>query len=146
MIICDRKGFIKVLNLKGIFRKYRNVLKNPENYHILGSNFNILKKDDTNVETFLSHLIHDSYTNGTQYNKQLYHNLYASNIINREWRGHLDAINDIEFIEDPKSIVTVSKDMFMRVWDEKFELIGEINIFPNEINKVTKKKFNSMEF
>ena len=140
LIICDRRGFIKVLNLKGIFRKYRSVLKNPENYHILGSNFNILKKDDTNVETFLSHLIHASYANGSKIYKQLYHNLYATNIINREWRGHLDAINDIEFIEDPKSFVTVSKDMFMRVWNEKFQLIGEINVFPNEINsKLTKK-------
>ena len=140
LVICDRKGFIKVLNLKGVFRKYRNVLINPESYHVLGSNFNILKKDDTNVESFLSHLIHLSSTEGVKYFKQLYHNLYATNIISREWKGHLDAINDIAFIEEPISLVTISKDMYMRIWDEKFELVGEINIFPSEIKRKSLKK------
>jgi WD40 repeat protein len=133
LVICDKKGFIKILNLKGVFRKYRNVLINPESYHVLGSNFNILKKDDTNVESFLSHLIHISSTDGVKYFKQLYHNLYATNIISREWKGHLDAISDITFIEEPVSLVTISKDMHMRIWDEKFELMGEIDIFPSEI-------------
>ena len=30
--------------------------------------------------------------------------------------------------------------MYMRVWDEKFELVGEINIFPSEINDKSLKK------
>ena len=147
MVICDRKGFIKLLNLKGVFRKYRNVLINPESYHVLGSNFNILKKDDTNVESFVSHLIHLSSTDGVKYYKQLFHNLYAINIISREWKGHLDAINDITFIEEPISLVTISKDMYMRIWDEKFELVGEINIFPSEIkDKSLKKAFVPWNF
>ena len=140
LIICDKKGFIKVLNLKGIFRKYRNVLNHPQNYLVMGSNFNLLKKDDTNVESFLSHLIHGSYNERNKIYQQPYHNLYAMNIIIREWKGHLDSINDIEFIEDPKSIVTISNDLYMRIWDENFDLIGEINIFPNEINNKYLKK------
>ena len=140
LVICDKKGYIKVLNLKGVFGKYKNVLNHPENYHIFGSNFNLLKKDDTNVETFLAHLIHISTDQQRKFYNQLYNNIYANNIMNREWRGHLDAINDITFVEDPKSIVTISNDMYMRVWDKKFELIGEINIFPNETNnKFTKQ-------
>ena len=98
LVICDRKGYIKLLNLKGVFRKYRNALINLESYHVLGSNFNILKKEDTNVGRFVSYLIHLSSTEGVKYYKQLYHNLYATNIINREWKGHLNAINDITFI------------------------------------------------
>ena len=134
LVICDKKGYIKILNLKGIFGKYRSELAHPENYNVIGSNFNLLKKDDTNAESFLAHLIHKSSEQQRNFYNQLYHNVYANNIIRREWRGHLDAINSVEFIEDPKSIVTVSNDMYMRVWDERFELIGEINIFPNETN------------
>ena len=97
-------------------------------------------KCNINAETFLAHLIHISTEQQRKYYNQLYHNIYANNIMNREWRGHLDAINDITFVEDPISIVTISNDMYMRVWDKKFELIGEINIFPNETNnKFTKQ-------
>ena len=134
LVICDKKGYIKILNLKGVFGKYKNVLNQPQNYHVIGSNFNLLKKDDTNVEAFLAHLIHGSSEQQRKYFNQLYNNIYANNIINREWRGHLEAINDVEFVEDPKSIITISNDMYMRVWNEKCELIGEINIFPNETN------------
>ena len=134
LIMGDKKGYLKILNLKGVFGKYRNVLNNPQNYHILGSNFNLLKKDDTNVETFLAHLIHISSEQQRNLYNKLFHNAYANNIINREWRGHLDSINNIEFVEEPISIITISNDMYMRVWNEKFELIGEINIFPNETN------------
>ena len=134
LVLGDKKGYIKILNLKGVFGKYKNVLNRPQNYHVTGSNFNLLKKDDTNVESFLAHLIHGSSDQQKKFYNQLFNNIYANNIINREWRGHLDAINDVTFIEDPKSIVTISNDMYLRVWDELFNLIGEINIFPNETN------------
>ena len=139
LVIGDKKGYIKILNLRGVFGKYKGVLTHPENYNVIGSNFNLLKKDDINVESFLAHLIHGSSEQQRNFYNQLYHNIYANNIIKREWRGHLDSINSIEFIEDPKSIVTISNDMYMRVWDEKFDLIGEINIFPNETNNKSLK-------
>ena len=37
-------------------------------------------------------------------------------------------------------MVTISEDMYMRIWDEKFELVGKINIFPNEIKDKSLKK------
>ena len=134
LFIGDKKGYIKVLNLKGVFGKYKNDLNKYKNYNVLGSNFNLLKKDDINAETFLAHLIHTSSGQQRKLFNQPFNNIYANNILNREWRGHLDSINDIEFVEEPKSIVTISNDMYMRVWDTKFDLIGEIFIFPNETN------------
>ena len=50
----------------------------------------------------------------------------------REWRGHSDFITAIQFIDDPISTITISKDKFLRIWDDKFELIGEINVLPDE--------------
>ena len=134
LIMGDKKGYIKILNLKGVFGKYKNILSRPENYHVTGSNFNLLKKDETNAESFLYHLIHGSFDQQRKYYNQKYHNIYANNILNREWRGHSDAINDLIFIEDPKCIVTVANDNYLRIWDDSFTLIGEINIFQNESN------------
>ena len=146
LIICDRKGFIKVLDFTGIFGKYKSRLTHPENFHILGSNFNLLKKDDINAETFLSHSIRSTNDQQKKYYKQNYNNLYANNIIKTEWRGHLDEITSIEYIEEPTSLVTVSKDMHLRVWDEKLELIGEIDIFSDEKHKFVKKNLIPWNF
>ena len=146
LIICDRKGFMRLLDLTGIFGKYKSRLSHPENFHVLGSNFNLLKKDDINAETFLSHSIHSSNDQQKKYFLQSYNNLYANNIIQKEWRGHLDEITSIEFIEEPLSLATVSKDLHLRVWNEKFELIGEINIFFNENHKFVKPKLSPWKF
>ena len=146
LIICDRKGFLRILDLTGIFGKYKSSLSHPENFHVLGSNFNLLKKDDINAESFLSHLIHGTIDQQKKYYTQSFNNLYATNIIKKEWRGHLEAITSIEFIEEPICLVTVSKDLHLRIWDEKMELIGEINIFQNEKHKFVKPKLCPWQF
>ena len=146
LIICDRKGFLRLLDLTGIFGKYKSRLSHPENFHVLGSNFNLLKKDDINVESFLFHLIHGSTDQQRKYFNQSFNNIYANNIIRKEWRGHLEAITSIEFVEEPTSLITVSKDMHLRVWNEKLDLIGEINIFPNENHKFVKEKLCPWKF
>ena len=137
---------MRLLDLTGIFGKYKSRLSHPENFHVLGSNFNLLKKDDINAESFLSHLIHGTVDQQKKYYNQSFNNLYANNIIKKEWRGHLEAINSIEFIEEPICLVTVSKDMHLRIWDEKMELIGEINVFQNEKHKFTKPKLCPWQF
>ena len=146
LTMCDRKGFMRLLDLTGIFGKYKSRLSHPENFHVLGSNFNLLKKDDINTESFLSHLIHGSIDQQRKYFNQSYNNLYANNIIKKEWRAHLDAITSIEFIEEPISLVTVAKDLHLRIWNEKLELIGEINIFNNEKHKFIKPKLCPWKF
>ena len=146
LTICDRKGFIRLLDLTGIFGKYKSKLTHPENYHVIGSNFNLLKKDDINAESFLSHAMHASIEQQKQYFNQSYNNLYATNIIKKEWRGHLDAITSIEFIEEPTCLITVAADMFLRIWDEKLEIIGEIDVFQNEKHKFFKKELYPWKF
>ena len=58
----------------------------------------------------------------------------------------MEAITSIEFIEEPLSLVTVSKDLYLRVWNEKLELIGELNIFFNENHKFLKPKLCPWNF
>ena len=146
LIICDKRGFIRILDLTGVFGKYSTQLRNPQNYHVLGSNFNLLKKDDINAETFLSHLIHVSYAQQQKYFSQKFNNIYSNHIIKKEWRGHMESINDITFIEEPVSLVTIGNDFFLRVWDEKLELIGEIDVFQNEKHKFTKEILSPWHF
>ena len=137
-LICDKKGFMKVLNLNGIFNHY---FKNYKIKIEANSNFNILKKEDVDIEPTMNHLLKNSRTKQKKVYDQPYVNLYATNIINREWRGHSDYITDVEFVEDPISTITISKDKYLRIWDEKFELIGEINVIPDEnLTKCIKEK------
>ena len=134
-----KKGFIKLLNLKGIFYKF---IKNKNISKQKDSNFNILKKEDVDVESTMNHYLKNSRNKQRKIFEYPYTNLYTTRIINREWRGHTDFITDIEFVEDPISTVTISKDKYLRIWDEKFDLIGEINIIheENNINKYIKDK------
>ena len=146
LTLCDKKGFIRLLDLTGIFGKYKSKLSHPENFHVLGSNFNLLKKDDINAESFLSHAMHSTIEQQKMYYNQSYNNLYATNIIKTEWRGHLDAITSIEYIKDPICLITVAADMHLRVWDERLELIGEIDIFQREKHKFVKKELAPWKF
>ena len=131
LLICDKKGFMKVLNLGGIFYTYLNgvVIESDTN-----TNFSLLKKEVVDVGPIRQHLLKMSQIRQEKDFEKLYTNLYTSHIICREWRGHSDYITDLEFIEDPISTVTISKDKYMRIWNERFELIGEINIFQDESN------------
>ena len=131
LLICDKKGFMKVLNLDGIFYTYINSLVIDSDPN---ANFSLLKKEVVDVGPVKQHLLKMSQIRQEKDYEKLYTNLYTSHIISSEWRGHNDTITDLEFIDDPICTITISKDKFLRVWNEKFELIGEINIFPDEVN------------
>lgn len=131
LLICDKKGFMKVLNLDGIFYTYINSLVIDSDPN---ANFSLLKKEVVDVGPIKQHLLKMSQIRQEKDYEKLYTNLYSSHIITCEWRGHNDSITCLEFIDDPISTITISKDKFLRVWNEKFELIGEINIFPDETN------------
>ena len=129
LLVSDKKGFMKILNLKGIFNKY---FKNYKNKIETSSKFNVLKKEDINAEQIIDHLLKDSINRQKSLYDTPYTNLYSSRIINREWEGHLDYITDMDFIEETTTTVTISKDKYLRIWDAKFDLIGEINVVPEE--------------
>ena len=129
LLICDKKGFMKILNIKGIFHTYLN---NFEMESGLATNFSLLKKEVVDVGPIKSHLLQISQVSQEKDYEKLYTNLYTSHIITREWRGHSDFITALEFIDDPVCTITISKDKYLRIWDDKFELIGEINVLPDE--------------
>lgn len=58
LILGDEKGHLKILDLKGFFKKY-NIDPAPEGH--IKSNYNILKKDDINVESLLAYNLQRYY-------------------------------------------------------------------------------------
>ena len=146
LLICDKKGFMKILNLKGVFNQY---IHNIKNKYEKNSNFNILKKENVDYEQVIQSFLRNSKKRQNDIFKQPYHNLYSSRIINSEWKGHFDHITDVEFIDDPISTVTISKDNYLRIWNKRFELIGEINILSDEnilVNKNIKENKIKWDF
>ena len=136
LLICDKKGYMKILNIKGIFHTY---LKSFQVQTGINTNFSLLKKEVVDVGPVKSHLLKMAQISQEKDYEKLYTNLYTSHIINREWRGHSDFITALEFIEEPVSTITISKDKYLRIWNDKFELIGEINVLPDESNINTNK-------
>ena len=140
LLICDKKGYMKVLNLGGLFHTYIDslVLETEPN-----ANFSLLKKEVVDAGPIKQHLLKISQIRQEKDYEKLFTNLYTTHIIMREWRGHTDYITDLEFIDDPVCTITISKDKYMRIWNEQFELIGEINIIPDDsltINKHLKEE------
>ena len=131
LLICDKKGFMKVLNLNGLFETYINSIVLEQD---ASANFSLLKKETVDVSEIRQHLLKISQIRQENDFEKLYTNLYSTHIITREWRGHNDYITHLEFLEDPISTITISKDKYLHIWDENFELIGEINIFADELN------------
>ena len=127
LYICDEGGYIKILDLKGIFKKFGKIIEKNNQVEVR-SNFNILKKEDLNFETILNHNIQNYLEKNIKEND--FFNLYENKIIIREWKGHLDFITGIEKIDDPFCLITISLDQYMKLWNEKCECIGEINVLP----------------
>ena len=113
---------MKVLDLKGFIKKYEF---EPCSKAKIKSTFNILKKDDINVETILNHNIQQKEY--TKFGKFI--NLYQS-VIRKEWRAHMDELTSMTIITEPLSFATSSKDKLVKVWNFKCECIGVINVLP----------------
>ena len=131
LLICDKKGYMKVLNLSGLFHMYITSAIIEKDTTV---NFSLLKKENIDVGPTEQHFIKISYYRQEKAYQKLFTNLYTSHIITSEWKGHSDSVTDLAFIEDPVCTVTVSKDKFLRIWNENFDLIGELNVLPDETN------------
>ena len=122
LILGDSKGNIKILDLNGFIKKYNF---EPASQVIIKSAFNVLKKDDINVETIVNHNIQNlNYKNFPSFTN------FYQNIIKSEFRAHFDEITDILLIEEPFCFVTSSKDKFVKIWNFSCENIGCINVLP----------------
>jgi WD40 repeat protein len=120
LILGDERGFVKIWDLRGLIKK-NNIQEEVQ--ATIKSDYNIKKKDDSNVEIILKGWIDkkrkfEKYTNIQKY------------VLVKEWQAHDDCINSISFINIPRSFITCSKDKKFKVWsfDKDCEQLAEVDI------------------
>ena len=121
IILGDFYGNVKIMNILGLIKKYKI---NPSSKVHIKSSFNILKRDDVNVETILIHNIVPM----TEKHLPKYSNLYI-NVLVKEFKAHDDEINSITVLYEPICFTTCSKDKLVKIWDKNNECLGVISPF-----------------
>ena len=121
IILGDMCGNIKIMDIMGLVKKYR---LNPCTKMHIKSSFNILKRDDVNVETILTHNIVPM----TDKLLPKFTNLYI-NVLKKEFKAHNDEINSITVLFEPICFTTCSKDKLVKIWNLHDECLGVISPF-----------------
>jgi hypothetical protein len=121
LILGDNKGFVRVINIHGIFKKFE-IEKAP--LAMIKSSYNLIKKDDINVELILMQFILKDRSPTDRYT-----NVY-NNMLVREFQAHDDAITSMSIINEPFTFITTSKDKKFKIWNFQCELLGEVNAIP----------------
>ena len=121
IVLGDFNGNVKIMNILGLIKKYK--IKAASKVHIKSS-FNILKRDDVNVETILIHNIVPM----TDKLLPKYTNLYI-NVLRKEFKAHNDEINSITVLLEPICFITCSKDKLVKIWNLDNECLGVISPF-----------------
>ena len=121
IILGDFYGNVKIMDIMTLVKKYK---LNPSTKVHIKSSFNILKRDDVNVETILTHNIVPM----TDKMLPRYTNLYI-NLLKKEFKAHEDEINSITVLLEPICYITCSKDKFVKIWNLNDECLGIISPF-----------------
>ena len=122
LFLGDNWGNVKALDLMGFFKKY-NI--EPASKATIKSSFNIMKKDDINVETLINHNLTPQGNNVLPKYTNMYHKM-----IRNEFAAHTDSITCLTIIKEPLCFVTASKDKFVKIWDINCNCLGVINALP----------------
>ena len=122
LIIGDSLGNIKLIDIMGYIKKKE--LEKASRV-IIKSTFNILKKDDINVETILNHNVSPMDERTLPAFTNMYHKM-----IRNEFQAHLDEITCITVVENLSCFITSSKDKFVKIFNYDCECLGVINCFP----------------
>ena len=122
LIIGDSFGDIKVIDLYGFIKKNKYEISSKITNK---SAFNLLKKEDINVETILNHNL--KYKNEASLPK--FTNMYYK-MIRNEFRAHFEDITCITVIEEPLCFVTTSKDKYVKIYNFNCDCLGIINSLP----------------
>ena len=122
LIIGDSQGNIKLIDLMGYVNKMQ---LEPASKVIIKSTFNILKKDDINVETILNHNISPISENNLPTYTNMYHKM-----IQNEFQAHSDEITCITVVKSLSCFITSSKDKFVKIYNYDCECLGVINALP----------------
>ena len=131
LIIGDSVGDMKVIDIYGLVKKNKYEMASKITSK---SSFNILKKEDINVETILNHELKLKDENSLPRFTNLYYKMmcYESKI-------HHEDITSIKIIYKPLSFMTSSKDKYIKIFNFDCECIGIINSLP-KISKFEVKK------
>ncbi len=125
LLIGDDKGFLKMVDLEPIFKKYNIGIMEQS---IVQSTFNILKTEELHAETSLIHNL--------QKEKKFMGPFYAvyPNLVIYESKIHNEEIVYLNLVDDPFSIISVAKDRRVKIWDTEMNIIGEIYTGINNIS------------
>ena len=136
IIVGDFLGNIKIMDIMGLIKKYK--INSAQKVHIKSS-FNILKRDDVNVETILIH----NMVPMTDKLLPKYTNLYI-NVLKKEFKAHNDEISCITVLFEPICFITCSKDKLVKIWNLDDECLGVISpyIKPDKNEKLNLPKWN----
>ena len=136
LILGDKFGFIKIINLLLLFQKLQ--LK-PMEKKMTNALLNLYKKEEVNAQMTLSFLLGRMQENEIVFPNFL--NIYY-NMILLEKRAHFEKIVSLEIIKDPPSFATCSKDYFFKIFNFNGECLGAINILP----KMSKHKVGNIKW
>ena len=122
LFLGDSFGDIKLVDIYGLIKKnkYEKSSKITNK-----SSFNLLKKEDINVETILNHDLRPKDEHSLPKFTNMYYKMMCF-----EFRIHLEDITSIKIINEPLSFITSSKDKFVKIFNFDFECIGIINSLP----------------
>jgi len=136
LILGDNKGFIRILDVRGLIKKYEFEKANSVE---IKSSYNISKKDNINVEMQISHYLQKEKPPFGKF-VNLYHH-----VISTEFQAHELAITNISRINEPFCFITSSKDKKFKIWNYQCELLGEINTQPT-LYELTQANENSTDW
>ena len=131
LILGDSFGDIKVFDIYGLIKKnkYEKTSKITNK-----SSFNLLKKEEINVEAILNHDLKPKDVNSLPKYTNIYYKMmcYDSKI-------HMEDISNIKIIYEPLCFITSSKDKYVKIFNFNCECIGIINSLP-KISKIDNQK------
>ena len=127
LLVGDNFGNVKALDLLGFLKKNQI---DAASKATIKSSFNIMKKDDINVETLINHNLIPKGNNELPKYTNIYHKM-----IRNEFKAHNDSITCLTVIKEPLCFVTGGKDKFVKIWDFNCNCLGVINALP-KLSKV----------
>ena len=122
IFVGDSFGNLKIIDVYGLIKK--NKFEKSSKITSISS-FNLLKREEVNVETILNHDLRPKEENSLPKFTNLYYKMMCF-----EKRIHMEDITNIRIINEPLSFVTSSKDKYVKIFNFDCECIGVINALP----------------
>ena len=122
LIVGDAFGNIRIIDFYGFIKKNMYEIASKITNK---SAFNLLKREDVNVETILNH----NLKNKNEISLPKYTNMYYK-MIRNEFRAHYEDITCITVLEEPLCFITASKDKYVKIYNFNCDCLGIINSLP----------------